>query len=133
MISRYYAGRWWTRRERLGEDETVLHFTTARRDGRLGGYVIGFLTLTAERLIWTPSPLFSPLANLGWTRWQATRSEVVSIESFRRSRWLDLVGFWAFRIETHRETVRFRPTVKGNRQPVDAWVSIIRLWADISE
>jgi hypothetical protein len=129
MADHAYAGQWWTRRVRLETGETILRSANAIRYGWLGGYAIGLLSITTVRLIWTPS-----LFNFVSIRWTLMKSELTSVAVHRRSRWLDLVGLWAIRIEGARKKASF--TIAGGgwgaqRPAAEEWMQEIKQWANL--
>jgi hypothetical protein len=112
-----YAGRWWTRKVRLGDEEYVLRSATSWRLGFLGSYTTGVLWLTTDRLIFTPSPFLGQLP-MAWTRWAVEKRKALSI--IKQKRWL---GGWELRITVDGDRARFWPTPSGAaRSPRRRWI-----------
>jgi hypothetical protein len=78
-----FAGAWLTRRVRLNRDESTEWSAWATRLAFLGSEVPGLLTLTNQRLIWTPVP-FNPW---GIFPWVLAREAVVRTQTVPRSFW----------------------------------------------
>jgi hypothetical protein len=151
MAATVYAGKWWTRRVKLAQGEEIVRVSFASRFGFLGFLTMGLVTVTSTRLIWTPSPLFGvPLVPSYWKRWSVVRPMIRSVQAHRNSRWLDLVGRWAVRIETERGTFNFQPSEPFSPERMEGgrlhrllnasrylrtinteWVEGIRQWANL--
>lgn len=119
-----HAGAWITRKVALAPDEEPLKSTGCVKFGPLGTYAIGLLTLTNERLIWTPSLFFwSPLV------WSRTRSEIRSVSVHSRF----VVDPWRseLRIVTADGTGKFGLDARFT-SPTNAaaeWADAIKQWA----
>src|SRR3990172_3838260 len=98
-----FAGRWWTRKVRLAEQEYVLRSAVSLRLGWLGSYTFGILSLTSDRLIFSPCPLLGQ-APMAWTRWKGTKQEVEAVRPYKR--WM-MMG-WAVLGSTVKEQVRLQ-------------------------
>jgi hypothetical protein len=123
-----YAGRWWTRRVKLAEEEYVVRSAVSFRLGWLGSYAFGVLSLTPDRVIFTPSP-FLGQAPMAWTRWKGTKQEVEAVRPY--GRWMRMG--WALLVSTDKEQVRLQPYAgkrgwRAQREANDEWSEAINAW-----
>ena len=130
MAGTVYAGVFLTRRVKLDEGEIVLRSANAFRYGRMGFFSAGILSMTAQRLIWTPIPYFWDI----WP-WIATRPDVLDV-SLHRNTMIWLVWYpwqkWAVQIQARKSTYRFGFgadwPLRDQRTNVDHWLGTIREW-----
>lgn len=126
-----YAGHWLTRRVPLAEGEMVLRTDMAFRF-RIIAWVMGILTLTSERLIWTPFPM-----PWGYSRWTATKSDVTDVSVHRYVWWAMFSPWarWAAEVKTARKSRRFvfgGILPEGSKSRAESWVKAIAEWANLS-
>jgi hypothetical protein len=126
-----YAGNLGTRRVRLADDEEVLREAFVFRS-IWTLLSMGTLTMTSQRLIWTPTPL-------PWDfRWRAVdKEDIDAVSVHRNSRWVEPVSLmrWSVEIEARGKKRRFfapSQPASGYRAGAEEWTKAIRQWANLS-
>ena len=125
MSSATYVGHAFNRRVKLGEDESVVRSANAVRFGPIGMSSYGTLTLTSERLIWTPMPY--PWDFFAWT---AVKNQVGDVSVHRNSIFWFPFERWALQIRAASRVRRFRfgGILPEERSSIDGWLEAIRQW-----
>lgn len=123
MSTTNYAGNFFSRRVKLSDDEQVLRSEIASSIRWVMYVSHGVLTMTTQRLIWTPFPwpMMSDIFS-----WPVAKTNVGSTSIKRVSPLVSLSKLYAVRVES----------AKGNREFITPlasdWAKQIRTWANIS-
>ena len=90
-------------------------------------YSVGALTLTTDRLIWTPFPYIADISP-----WTVTRTDLQNVSLQQDDRLLYRFQTWMIRVETANGTRRFGfgnlLDRRGQRTKTDHWVGAIQEW-----
>ena len=119
-----------TRRVQLADGEEILRSGSVYRWAFLGTSP-GLLTLTAQRLIWTPVPW-----PWGFCRW-IKKGELKAATVHRNASWMMLMGVaaWALDVRTAERNQRFVFTgwpIIRPQSVVEDWATELQQWANLS-